>query len=539
MSEMEQEKKQKRKGFPLLLDDVEGTSASSEEPHASSDKKSSATTSKKRKKRCQRTWEDSFNVLLQFKGTWGDCQVPRSYCSKDPELVQWAKNQRRLYHRNELSQDRIDKLESAGFSWKVAVVVGTDCASAKKKSQKEETMWHQQYLKLRQFKQQYGHVVVPQHYKREQGETLGRWCNNQRIFYAKGSLKKDRYELLEKMGFAWAGRKGRPKSGTTVLKNPKKGSCVDKASYARLAANNSVSSQHKDAATNAEFAEICRNHKELHEKLSDITERDEHENVPQKMQQQKLSKDASSEEEETTDSGDDVKEEKTGQYREHPHQQQQYAASFLQPNSDANNQMIQPKQLQTLATLAYLAAPEQTLVQQPPQAHHLNNGTALGAAANAQTLPLGHDLLQNSSLLPASPTMTGACFLEGGLSIPSRMTTNNGESWPTTNAQAPPLNIQLTSKNNRNTNDASPNLFPSATAAAETSDAMPNLSTLATMDSTTTTCMTARETLANARNPQNTPNSWGLLQQHYLNASRSGYWFPPTNSSTINFGASR
>ena len=61
-------------------------------------------------------WEDKFSKLQEYRRENGDCLVPQGY-KNDPSLGTWVMTQRR--QRHELDSDRISRLESIGFVWRV------------------------------------------------------------------------------------------------------------------------------------------------------------------------------------------------------------------------------------------------------------------------------------------------------------------------------------------------------------------------------------------------------------------------------------
>jgi superfamily II DNA or RNA helicase len=63
-------------------------------------------------------WEKHFSMLQCFKNKHGHCNVPSIY-EKNPKLGIWVNNQRRSYTKGILSPDRISRLESLGFEWRV------------------------------------------------------------------------------------------------------------------------------------------------------------------------------------------------------------------------------------------------------------------------------------------------------------------------------------------------------------------------------------------------------------------------------------
>jgi hypothetical protein len=71
-------------------------------------------------------WDKKFDELVEYKLQNGDCNISQ-YDESNKQLGKWAKNQRyeyRRYHnkglgQSRISRDRIDKLESIGFQWRL------------------------------------------------------------------------------------------------------------------------------------------------------------------------------------------------------------------------------------------------------------------------------------------------------------------------------------------------------------------------------------------------------------------------------------
>jgi hypothetical protein len=59
------------------------------------------------------------------------------------------------------------------------------------------------YQALVDFRQEYGHVMVPQSRKRCDYQELGQWVSTQRTTFLEGLMPEDRKELLDKIGFVW------------------------------------------------------------------------------------------------------------------------------------------------------------------------------------------------------------------------------------------------------------------------------------------------------------------------------------------------
>ncbi len=61
-------------------------------------------------------WDEIFATLTAYKQSYGDCNVPQGWID-NPKLGKWCSHQRGLYGRNKLSPDRIERLEKLGFVW--------------------------------------------------------------------------------------------------------------------------------------------------------------------------------------------------------------------------------------------------------------------------------------------------------------------------------------------------------------------------------------------------------------------------------------
>jgi hypothetical protein len=77
--------------------------------------------------------------------------------------------------------------------------------------------WDDLLEKLKVFKEEYGHVKVPQLYKDKHGFTLGNWVSSQQKEYEhfscgkKTPMNPDCIEKLEVLDFVWKLRYGHPK----------------------------------------------------------------------------------------------------------------------------------------------------------------------------------------------------------------------------------------------------------------------------------------------------------------------------------------
>ena len=77
-------------------------------------------------------------------------QVPGTY-AKDPVLGRWVGTQRTTYRRGQMSQDRIEVLESLGFQWRVSQErTSTDSAAT------SAAAWSAMFEKLKTFQEEKG-----------------------------------------------------------------------------------------------------------------------------------------------------------------------------------------------------------------------------------------------------------------------------------------------------------------------------------------------------------------------------------------------
>ena len=122
-------------------------------------------------------WATRLVEIEQYKDEHGHCNVPVG----QGQLRRWVSKQRYFYKRGELSQDRIERLESIGFTWNSF-----------------EEDWKSRFEDLIDYSNEHGNCNVPHSHG-----SLGSWVQTQRSIYKKGKLLQDRIDLLESIGFVW------------------------------------------------------------------------------------------------------------------------------------------------------------------------------------------------------------------------------------------------------------------------------------------------------------------------------------------------
>ncbi len=103
---------------------------------------------------------------------------------ENPKLGRWVDNQRKFYRKGKLSEEREQRLRELGFKFSL-----------------HEAAWQELCGQLVKFKQEFGHVNVPDPYSENQ--KLVGWVKTQRNRYKQGKLSKERIQKLEGIGFVW------------------------------------------------------------------------------------------------------------------------------------------------------------------------------------------------------------------------------------------------------------------------------------------------------------------------------------------------
>jgi len=104
----------------------------------------------------------------------------------------WVKWHRQHYKKRMLSQERIGLLNSIWFEWILREPIRTNL------SWKLDEKWKTRYTKLVQYLIEHGNCNVPHRYR-----TLGKWVGRQRASFKEGSMSQFRTEYLDSIGFAW------------------------------------------------------------------------------------------------------------------------------------------------------------------------------------------------------------------------------------------------------------------------------------------------------------------------------------------------
>jgi hypothetical protein len=127
-------------------------------------------------------WIKKYEALKEFQDEHGRVNVPMS----GESLGTWVNNQRALFRKDELREDRRDLLDKIGFEWERGKV-------------SSDERWQAKCVELQSYKKVFGHLNVSksEHY------PLYRWIIRQRISQQVGRLGQRRKARLDKLGMEW------------------------------------------------------------------------------------------------------------------------------------------------------------------------------------------------------------------------------------------------------------------------------------------------------------------------------------------------
>ncbi len=132
-------------------------------------------------------WEQSFNAYVSFRKEHGREPLHTSKNKSEKDIALWVTRQRKSYKRNKLSQDRIERLNSIGFTWDIF-----------------ESSWNQAFNDYQAFKEKYGRE--PSNSSKDESERfLAHWAGVQRRGSGRNRLplSKDKVDKLNSIGFTW------------------------------------------------------------------------------------------------------------------------------------------------------------------------------------------------------------------------------------------------------------------------------------------------------------------------------------------------
>ena len=143
--------------------------------------------------RLEAAWDRGFASAEKYRSTHPDLLVPVRYRDKnDFALGEWIVYNRQRYASGNLSQSRIDRLNTLGMVWKAS----TD-------------LWEQNYAAASQYYLEHGTLEMNVRYETPSGFNLGVWLATQRAAYQAGTLTQDQIDRLNALKMDWTNRNDR------------------------------------------------------------------------------------------------------------------------------------------------------------------------------------------------------------------------------------------------------------------------------------------------------------------------------------------
>ena len=130
-------------------------------------------------------WEHGITRLREYRSEHGHVLVLRGYKTSDGfKLGHWVNAKRVAKSKGNLDEQQIASLDDLGFVWDV-----------------HDHLWEQGINRLRRYKAEHGHVILPADYETSDGFKLGRWVARKRQACSRGTLKPAQMQCLEDFGF--------------------------------------------------------------------------------------------------------------------------------------------------------------------------------------------------------------------------------------------------------------------------------------------------------------------------------------------------
>ena len=135
-------------------------------------------------KRMRENWDRKYSALRAYVLEHG-----RSISTDHPLLTRWICFQRKEYRNNNMSAERIAKLNDI-------CMLTAPRRERKKKENQNEMKWNSRYASLKSFKKLHGHFNVPHSID----EKLGKWKSLQISNFRKGTISGERMKKLKEIG---------------------------------------------------------------------------------------------------------------------------------------------------------------------------------------------------------------------------------------------------------------------------------------------------------------------------------------------------
>ena len=136
-------------------------------------------------------WEQAFAAAKEAAAKGDINELPRGFTTEAGfGLGRWLELQRQIQAGEKpgrLTAEQAARLEKLGIVWK----------------QRMEQAWERGYAAAREYRGEYGNLMVPVRYRDKNGFALGEWIVYNRQRFLGNNLSTDRAERLEALGMVW------------------------------------------------------------------------------------------------------------------------------------------------------------------------------------------------------------------------------------------------------------------------------------------------------------------------------------------------
>ena len=136
-------------------------------------------------------WEQAFAAAKEAAAKGDIHELPRGFTTEAGfGLGRWLELQRQIQAGEKpgrLTAEQAARLEKLGIAWK----------------QRMEQAWERGYAAAREYRGEYGNLMVPVRYREKNGFALGEWIVYNRQRFLGNNLSTDRAERLEALGMVW------------------------------------------------------------------------------------------------------------------------------------------------------------------------------------------------------------------------------------------------------------------------------------------------------------------------------------------------
>jgi len=131
-------------------------------------------------------WYQMLDQLKTFNSIHGHFNVPKKF-PENQSLANWLYYQKTLKRTGKLESEKIEAIEKIGFKFPIPM--------------NNQKTWDERFEELVKYKNEFGDCKVPVRYKENQ--QLATWVRTQRRNYKEETIKKEKKDKLDNIGFIW------------------------------------------------------------------------------------------------------------------------------------------------------------------------------------------------------------------------------------------------------------------------------------------------------------------------------------------------